>query len=108
VYLKFIEQEKFIMKPIRYKLVPEQDTQQEPSQPPEPRCRFRWAVFVGVPLVIAAVLFLLNGIDPSFEIEDLLYKLKVINQNRYIRMMCLMVVCIAVLLIVKLFKNKSE
>ena len=96
------------MKPIRYKLVPEQDIYQEPSQSPEPRYRFRWAVFVGVPLVLATILFLLNGIDPSFEIEDLLYKLKVINQNRYIRMMCLMVVCIAVLLIVKLFRNHSD
>ncbi len=96
------------MKPIRYKLVPEQDIQQEPPQPVEPKFRFRWVVFAGVPLVIAAILFLLNGIDPSFEIEDLLYKLKVINQNRYIRMMCLMVVCIAVLLIVKLFRNNSD
>jgi len=96
------------MSAMRYKLVPEQDTYQEPSLPSEPKYRFRWGVFVGAPLVIAAVLFLLNGIEPSFEIEDLLYKLKVVNQDRYIRMMCLMVVCIAVLLIVKLFKNKSE
>jgi len=96
------------MKPIRYKLVPEQDIPQEPPQPSEPKWRFRWALFAGVPLVIGAILFLLNGIDPSFEIEDLLYKLKVINQNRYIRMMCLMVVCIAVLLIVKLFRNHSD
>lgn len=96
------------MKPIRYKLVPEQDIQQEPPQPVEPKFRFRWAVFAGVPLVIGAILFLLNGIDPSFEIEDLLYKLKVINQNRYIRMMCLMVICIATLLIVKLFRNNSD
>ena len=58
-------------------------------------------------MVIAAVLFLLNGIDASFEIEDLLNKLKVVNQYRYIRMMCLMVVCIAVLLVVKLFGRKS-
>jgi len=96
------------MSAMRYRMIPEQEFSQEPPQPPEPKYRFRWSVFVGVPLVIAAVLFLLNGIDPSFEIEDLLNKLKVINQNRYIRMMCLMVVCIAVLLIVKLFRNKSE
>jgi hypothetical protein len=108
VYLKFIEQENFIMKPIRYKLVPEQDIQQEPSQPPEPKWRFRWAVFAGIPLAIAVVLFLLNGIDPSFEIEDLLGWLGVINQNRYVRMMCLMVVCIAVLFVVRLFKRRAD
>lgn len=96
------------MKPIRYKLVPENEQTQEPPEPSEPKYRFRWAIFVGVPLVIAAILFLLNGIEPSIEIDDLLYKLKVINQNRYIRMMCLMVVCVAILLIVKLFRNKSD
>jgi len=96
------------MKPIRYKLVPENEQTQEPPEPSEPKYRFRWAIFVGVPLVIAAILFLLNGIDPSFEIEDLLDWLGVMNQNRYVRMMCLMVVCIVVLLIVKLFRNKSD
>lgn len=96
------------MSAMRYRLVPENELRQEPPEPSEPKYRFRWAVFVGVPFVIAAILFLLNGIEPSFEIEDLLYKLKVINQNRYIRMMCLMVVCIAVLLIVKLFRNHSD
>ena len=92
----------------RYRLVPENELRQEPPESPEPKYRFRWAIFVGVPLVIAAVLFVLNGIDPSFEIEDLLDWLGVINQNRYVRMMCLMVLCIAVILIVKLFKNKPE
>ena len=96
------------MSAMRYRMIPEREFIQEPPQPPEPRWRFRWAIFVGVPVVIAAILFLLNGIDPSFEIEDLLYKLGVINQNRYIRMMCLMVVCIAILFIVKLFRNKSD
>jgi len=93
---------------MRYRMIPEQEFHQEPPQPSEPRHRFRWSIFIGVPVVIGAVIFVLNGIDPSFEIEDLLDWLGVIKQNRYIRMMCLMVVCIAVLLIVKLFKNKSE
>ena len=93
---------------MRYRMIPEQELNQEPPQPPEPKYRFRWEIFVGVPIVLAAILFLLKGIDPSFEIEDLMDWLGVINQNRYVRMMCLMVVCIAVLLIVKLFKNKSE
>ena len=96
------------MSPMRYISMPDQRDTQEPSRPPEPKYRFRWAVFVGAPLAIAAILFLVNGIDPSFKIEGLLDKFKVINQVRYIRMMCLMVLCIAVILIVKLFKNKSE
>jgi len=89
-------------------MIPEQEFHPEPPEPPKPRRRFRWSIYVGVPLVVAAVLFVVNGIDPSFKIEDLLDWLGVINQNRYVRMMCLMVVCIAVLLIVKLFRNKSD
>ena len=96
------------MSAMRYRLLPESEFRPEPPEPPEPKYRFRWVVFAGVPLVIAAVLFVLNGIDPSFDIEDFLNKLGVINENRYIRMMCLMVVGIAILKIVKLFKNNSD
>ena len=81
---------------------------QPPPDPSEPNYRFRWLIFVVIPLVIAAVLFVLNGIEPSFRIKDLLDWLGVINQNRHIRMMCLMVVCIAVVLIAKLFQNKED
>jgi hypothetical protein len=97
-----------VMSPTRYRLVPENELQQQPPEPPEPKYRFRWSVFVGVPLAIALALFVLNGIDPSFEFEDLTYKLGVLNQNRYVRLACLCVVCIAILLIVKLFWKNSE
>ena len=96
------------MSPARYRMIPESEFTPQPPEPPEPKYRFRWAVFAGVPLAIAAALFVLNGIDPSFEIEDLLNKLGVVNQNRYVRMMCLMVVGVAILLIVKLFRKKSD
>ena len=92
------------MIPIPYNPMPNQP----PPEPPEPNYRFRWLIFAGIPLVIAAVLFVLNGIEPSFRIKELLDWLSVVNQNRYIRMMCLMVVCIAILLIVKLFRNNSD
>lgn len=95
---------------MKYRLVPEDDIYQQPTEPPEPKWRFRWAAFVGVPLSIAAILFLLNGINPSFQIEDLMNRLGIANQNFCLcsRMLCLMVVCIAIILIVKLFKNKPE
>ena len=96
------------MSAMKYKLVPENEPGQETPEPSEPKWRFRWAAFAGIPLVIAAILFLLKGIEPSFQIEDLMDWLGVIRQNRYVRMMCLMVVCIAILLIVKLFRNHSD
>jgi len=81
---------------------------QTPPEPPEPKYRFRWTNFLLIVLVIGAVLFILNGIEPSFEIPGLLDRLGVAKQNRYIRMLCLMVVGIAILLIVKLFREKSD
>jgi hypothetical protein len=80
----------------------------EEPPPPNPKYRFRYSIYVGIPVVIGAILFLLNGIDPSFEFEDIMYRLGVINDNRYVRFTCLLVICISLLLIVKLFRNKSE
>ena len=96
------------MSAMRYRMIPEQEFNQEPPQPPEPKYRFRWSVFVGVPLVVAVVLFLLNEIEPSFEFEDIMRSLHVIQEERYVRLACLGVVCIAVLLGVRLFRNHSR
>ncbi len=81
---------------------------QHQQRPPEPKYRFRWSAFVGVPLVVAVVLFLLNGIEPSFEFEDIMHALQVIQEDRYVRLACLGIVCIAIILIVKLFRNHSR
>ena len=89
-------------------MIPEHEFHQEPPEPPEPKYRFRWSVFVGVPVVIAAVLFVLKGIDPSFQFDDLMDKLGVVNQNRYARLACLCVVCVAIILITRLFKKNSD
>ena len=81
---------------------------QPPPEPPEPRYRFRWSVFVGIPLTIGAVLFVLNGIDPSFQFEDVMTALGVNNQNRYVRLACLCVIGVVIILIIKLFRTQSE
>ena len=91
-----------------FRYPPPYPPQPEPPEPPEPRYRFRWAIFLGVPLVVGAILFVLNGIEPSFRFADIMQWLGVINQNRYVRLACLCVVCLVALLIVKLFRNKSE
>jgi hypothetical protein len=63
---------------------------------------------VGIPLAIGAILFVLNGIDPSFQFEDVMRALGVTNQNRYVRLACLCVVGIVTILVVKLFRNKPD
>ena len=74
--------------------------QQVPS-PPEPKYEFRWSAFVGVPLAICLFLFLLNGMDPSFRFVDIMNWLNVVQQNHYVRLACLAVLCITVILILK-------
>ena len=85
---------------IQNKFTPKQQTNQQ-QPPPEPKHDFRWSIFAGIPLALFVFFFLLNGIEPSFEFEDLMQSLGVINENRYVRMACLCVVGIVILLIVK-------
>ena len=93
------------MHPMQKKPVPKQQVNQPP--PPEPKYRFRWSIFVGIPLAICVLLFLFNGIEPSFAFEDIMRTLGVINENRYVRMVCLCVVGIVILLIAK-SRNHSD
>ena len=77
-------------------------------QPPEPKCRFRWPIYVGLPLVLLAFFWLIKGIEPSFSIEDFLDHIDIENQSRFVRLMLLCVVCIAITLIVKSLRNKLD
>jgi len=81
---------------------------QPPPEPPEPRGRVRWSVLLGVPIVLGVVLFVLNGIEPSFQFEDLMRALGVANQNRYVRLACLCVVGLVAIVIAKLSRNEPE
>ncbi len=96
------------MRPTQNKFTPRQQFNQQPPPPPEPKYCFRWSIFVGIPLTLCAFFFLLNGIEPSFEFEDTMRALGVINENRYVRMACLCVIGIVILLIVKSFRNHSR
>lgn len=80
--------------------------QQPPVQPPEPQYRFRWEIFLGIPLVIAAFFFLIKNIEPSFSFEELLEKLQVIHRTKYARLCCLAVLCLVFILAVKLFRKR--
>ena len=66
---------------------------------------FRWPIFVGIPLVVMAFLYVLKGIEPSFAFEDIMESLHIFEQDRYVRLTCLCVVCVVILLIVKLFRR---
>ena len=80
----------------------------QPPEPPEPQFRFRWSIFVGIPLVILAFLWLLGNIIPSFQFTDIMDSLDVVNENAYVRLACLGIFLIAITLIVKSLKNHSD
>ena len=73
--------------------------------PPQPKEHFRWGVFLGIPLTIAAFIYIIKTIVPSFEFRDFLNRWEIIEHMKFTRLACLAVLCIAFLLIVKLFRN---
>ncbi len=74
----------------------------------ESKKQFHWLIWIGVPLALAVILFILDGIEPSFQFKDLMEKLGVINQSRFVRMACLVVVCVVILVIVKTIGEDQE
>ncbi|MFC1762821.1 hypothetical protein ACFL6U_12180 [Planctomycetota bacterium] len=87
---------------------PPQNQQQTPPPPPEPKYSFRWSAILGVPLAALAFFWVLNGLEPSFQFEDLLSTLGVLQRHKYVRLGCLGVLLIAVILIVKTLKHHSD
>jgi hypothetical protein len=71
-----------------------------PPQPPPPKYRFRRAI-LAVPLTIGAFFWFRNGVDASFQFQDILEYLNVRHEDRYARLACLGVLLIAVTAIVK-------
>lgn len=88
--------------------LPNPQVNQQPPQSPEPQYRFRWGIFVGIPLLVPAFFWLLKGIEPSFAFEDIMQHLGVLYQERYIRLACLGIVLITVTLIVKSLRSHSD
>ena len=86
---------------------PPQQKQQPPVQP-KPEYEFRWEIFLGIPLAIAAFIYVIKNIEPSFQLEDLLDRLEIIHRVKYARLACLAVLCLAFILIAKLFRNKQD
>jgi len=72
---------------------------------PGPKYGFRWSIFVGIPVAIAVFLFVLNDIEPSFQFEDVMRRLQVLYEDRYVRLAYLGVVCITVTVIVESSKQ---
>ena len=79
-----------------------------PPRPPEPKYKFRWSVFLGVPFIVFLFFWLLNGVEPSFSFENIMEQLRVVQKHKYVRLACLGVLLVAVTIIVKTLKNHSD
>ena len=79
----------------------------EYQQPPRPKCRFRWEI-VGVVITVCIFFWFIKGIIPSYEVEELMQKINITDSERFIRFASLAVVGLAIIFIVKLFKNKKQ
>ena len=81
--------------------------QEQNQQRPQPEYHFRWEVFVGIPVLALALLWLLN-VAPSFEFEDLIDALNVVGRDKYVRLACLGVLLLATVLAIKAFGNNRD
>ena len=77
-------------------------------EPPEPKYRFRWPMFIGIPLVTLFFFAVLHRIEPSYQFEDIMRYLDVIYEDKYARLVSLGIVIIAVTLIMKSLRNHSK
>jgi hypothetical protein len=93
------------MNPMQRNVMPNQPVN---PQPPEPKYRFRWGIFVGIPLVTLFFFAVLRRIEPSYQFEDIVRYLDVIYEYKYARLVSLGIVIIAVTLIVKSLRNHPE
>jgi len=85
---------------------PNEQMNQAPPPPPPPRYRFRRSVYVGVPLAIGVYLWFISGLRPAFRFSDLMDALRVQATDRYTLLASLGVLCVTVLLIIRMLKNK--
>ena len=87
---------------------PQQTQKPEPPQPSQeqPQYRFRTVLYLGIPLAIGILWWLISGIVPSFSFEGLMEQLNVTMPERYVRLTCLGILLITILLIIKHSKSK--
>ena len=77
-----------------------------PPLPPKPKYQFRWALFVGAPLVVIFFLWLASNVSPSFDFDDIVGLLQIGRTDNFTRFVALMILGLAFIVIVKLFRKR--
>lgn len=78
-----------------------------PQLPQRPPGRFRWGI-IGVIAAIFAFLWLVNGIEPSFQFEGLMRWLGVKYQERYVKLTVLGFVALLIVMLYKIYIKAQQ
>lgn len=84
---------------------PDQPQRQQMPQQQEQRYRFRWPVFVGLPIAGLVFFWFISGMEVVFSFDDIMDGMDVIFRDRFILLGCLGIACVAALLIIKVIRK---
>jgi hypothetical protein len=79
-------------------------TQQQPNQKQQ-HYRFRWPVYVGIPLAVLIFLWFVNGIEFAYRFSDITRSLGIIFTDRFMLLACLGILSVTALLIIKAYRK---
>lgn len=79
----------------------QQDYNQFQQNHEQPRYRFRWPVYVGVPLVVLIFFWFVSGIKFAFRFSDITHSLGIVFADRFVLLACLGTLSVIALLIIK-------
>ncbi len=79
--------------------------QQLQQDQPQPRYRFRWALYAGVPLVIFLFFWFVSGLDFAFGFSGISQALGIVFANRFMLLTCLGILSVITLLIIKAYRK---
>ena len=82
--------------------------QQMPQAPsPKRRRRFRWELFVGLPLLLLALIWIYNSIEIGFSWDELLDKWDIADKPRFTALAILGVLACCVCAIARVLRSKE-
>ena len=94
----------------RHQMPGQQQMQQTPPPPPppEPTYRFRWELYIGIPLTLLFFFWLFSHIEISFEFQNIIELCRIYFQHKFVRFVCLIVICLSLILAIKSFRNHPK
>lgn len=82
--------------------------QNEPIQrptPPPAKYRFRWELYIGIPLAVLFSLWLFRNARIHFDLERLMWMLHIHDEEKFVRLLTLMILCLVFILVMKVLKQ---